>query len=287
MQQTHYDTLKVSRDAPIEVIRAAYRVLSQKYHPDRHPADSAAADTMGLLNQAYEVLSDPKRRHAHDVWIRQVEAESSHVRTSKATASRPARVDPEQEIGSDAALMDRIALHLRQFGILYGSALLVVSLVVVLSVAHEPQMNSFVAATPPPEDREAIVRQVAREVMLRRGDGAKGSAAVPTAPDAAASPADNSPTSATEPETPVERAEVRSDDGAPRPNDRSTRDASRRGRLVLRQNSPPFLRPTTWLPILRPTPPNHISSSAPTPWTEQSDRTASVRLRRTDRWHCC
>ena len=59
MQQTHYDTLKVSRDAPIEVIRAAYRVLSQKYHPDRHPADSAAADTMGLLNKAYEVLSDP------------------------------------------------------------------------------------------------------------------------------------------------------------------------------------------------------------------------------------
>ena len=97
MQKTHYDTLKVSRDAPIEVIRAAYRVLSQKYHPDRQPANPAAADTMGLLNKAYEVLSDPDRRREHDAWIRQIEAESSHVRTSKAMASRPARVNPERE----------------------------------------------------------------------------------------------------------------------------------------------------------------------------------------------
>jgi curved DNA-binding protein CbpA len=94
---THYDTLKVSRDAPIEVIRAAYRVLSQKCHPDRHPADPAAADTMGLLNKAYEVLSDPERRRAHDAWIRQIEPESSHVPTPKAMASRGPRVAPERD----------------------------------------------------------------------------------------------------------------------------------------------------------------------------------------------
>ena len=166
MRQTHYDTLKVSRDAPIEVIRAAYRVLSQKHHPDRNPSDSAAADTMGLLNKAYEVLSAPERRHAHDGWIRQIEAESWHVRTSKMTPLRPARVYPEQEIGSDAALVDRIALHLRQSGILYGSVLLaLVSLVVVLSVAQEPQMNSWVAATPAPEDRENRLNDAAGNVM--------------------------------------------------------------------------------------------------------------------------
>ncbi len=228
MQQTHYDTLKVSRDAPIEVIRAAYRVLSQKYHPDRQPADSAAADTMGLLNKAYEVLSDPERRHAHDAWIRQIEAESSHVRRSRATASRPARVDPVQETGSDTALMDRITLHLRQCGILYVSALLVlVGLVVVLSVAHEPQMNGWLAVTPATEDREAYLRRMAREVMWP-GDAAKGSAAVPTAPDTAASPSANSAASAPERETPVERAEVVSDDDAPPPND-TARSVTRPG----------------------------------------------------------
>ena len=221
MQQTHYDTLKVSRDAPIEVIRAAYRVLSQKYHPDRHPADSAAADTMGLLNKAYEVLSDPERRLAHDAWIRQIEAEPSHVQKSKATALRPARVDPDRGIVTYAAPSDRIALHLRQFGFLYGIALVVlvgVSLAVLLSVAHEPQLTGWVAATPAPEDHEAYIRQVARELMLRRGDDAQGSAAVPTAPDASASPSDTSPASATESTTPVKRPEVRADDDAPRPN---------------------------------------------------------------------
>jgi curved DNA-binding protein CbpA len=198
------------------VIRAAYRVLSQKCHPDRHPADPAAADTMGLLNKAYEVLSDPERRRVHDAWIRQIEAESSHVPTPKAMASRPARVAPEREIGDDAALVDRVALHLRQCGILYGSVLLVlVGVVVVLWVAPGPQLNSWVAATPDPEDREAYIRRLAREVMLPRVDRAKGSAAVPAAADTAASPPDNSPASATERETPVEQAP--SDDDAPRP----------------------------------------------------------------------
>jgi len=220
VQKTHYDTLKVSRDAPIEVIRAAYRVLSQKYHPDRHPQDCAAAETMGLLNNAYEVLSDPERRRAHDAWIRQVEAESSHVRASKPTAPPPARVNPKREIGSDAALMDRLARHLWQCGILYGSVLLVlVGLVVVLLVAPGPQLDSWVTATPAPEDREAYIRRLARGVMLPRVDGEKGSAAVPAAPNTAASPSDDSPTSATEPVTPVERAEVLPDDDAPWPND--------------------------------------------------------------------
>jgi hypothetical protein len=36
---THYDNLKVSRHAPQEVIRAAYKALSQKYHPDKNPGD--------------------------------------------------------------------------------------------------------------------------------------------------------------------------------------------------------------------------------------------------------
>ncbi len=66
--RTHYDNLKVSRDAPPEVIRAAYRTLSQKYHPDRNTSPDAER-VMRLLNQAYAVLSDPHRRTEHDEWI--------------------------------------------------------------------------------------------------------------------------------------------------------------------------------------------------------------------------
>lgn len=62
----HYDTLEVSRVASPEVIRAAYRSLMQRHHPDRHPGDAAAAARAASITQAYEVLSDPGRRTAYD-----------------------------------------------------------------------------------------------------------------------------------------------------------------------------------------------------------------------------
>ena len=66
---THYDNLKVARMAPQEVIRAAYKALSQKYHPDKNPGDDKAARIMAIVNTAYGILSDPMRRKEHDEWI--------------------------------------------------------------------------------------------------------------------------------------------------------------------------------------------------------------------------
>ncbi|MDC8760414.1 J domain-containing protein [Janthinobacterium fluminis] len=66
---THYDNLKVARLAPQEVIRAAYKALSQKYHPDKNPGDEKAARIMAILNSAYGTLADPQRRKEHDEWI--------------------------------------------------------------------------------------------------------------------------------------------------------------------------------------------------------------------------
>lgn len=71
---THYDVLKVTRDAPPEVIRGAYKHLSQKYHPDRNPGDAESARIMTLLNSAYQVLSDPEKRKEHDGWIKRQES---------------------------------------------------------------------------------------------------------------------------------------------------------------------------------------------------------------------
>src|SRR5450830_929282 len=66
---THYDNLKVARLAPQEVIRAAYKALSQKYHPDKNPGDEKAARIMAIVNTAYGILADPVRRKEHDEWI--------------------------------------------------------------------------------------------------------------------------------------------------------------------------------------------------------------------------
>ncbi len=67
---THYDTLQISETASPEVIRGAYRYLSQKWHPDKHPKQTAEAqDMMARLNEAYSVLSDPEQRRKYDAWL--------------------------------------------------------------------------------------------------------------------------------------------------------------------------------------------------------------------------
>lgn len=68
--RTHYDNLQVSQLASAEVIRASYRALSQKYHPDKCEVGKLLAESrMKIINEAYAVLSDPEKRRSHDVWI--------------------------------------------------------------------------------------------------------------------------------------------------------------------------------------------------------------------------
>jgi hypothetical protein len=85
---THYDNLKVSRGAPQEVIRAAYKALSQKYHPDKNPGDEKAARIMAIVNTAYNTLSDPVRRKEHDEWIAAEEWEIEWLESSHAEDGR-------------------------------------------------------------------------------------------------------------------------------------------------------------------------------------------------------
>jgi DnaJ domain len=79
---THYDNLKVARGAPQEVVRAAYKALSQKYHPDKNPGDEKAARIMAIVNTAYNILSDPVRRKEHDEWIAAEEWEVEWLESS-------------------------------------------------------------------------------------------------------------------------------------------------------------------------------------------------------------
>lgn len=79
---THYDNLKVARNAPPEVIRAAYKTLSQKYHPDRNPDSPNAIRIIQMINLAYETLSDPVKRQEHDEWISRAESEGKETRQS-------------------------------------------------------------------------------------------------------------------------------------------------------------------------------------------------------------
>lgn len=85
--RTHYDNLNVARTADIAVIKAAYKALAQKYHPDRNPDNPNAERIMQIINKAYEVLSDPIRRAEHDKWIDEQErrAGQSHQSTNQSS----------------------------------------------------------------------------------------------------------------------------------------------------------------------------------------------------------
>ena len=61
-----YDVLGVKKDAPEADIKKAFRKLARKYHPDINPGDKSAEQKFKELNEAYEVLSDVKKRKQYD-----------------------------------------------------------------------------------------------------------------------------------------------------------------------------------------------------------------------------
>jgi hypothetical protein len=70
--RTHYDNLQVTENASVEVIKGAYRYLAQRWHPDKNPNDRENAErNTKIINDAYQVLSDPTQRRQHDIWIRE------------------------------------------------------------------------------------------------------------------------------------------------------------------------------------------------------------------------
>jgi len=65
-KRDYYDVLGVSRDAAGDDLKASYRKLALKYHPDRNPGNKEAEENFKEASEAYEVLRDPQKRRIYD-----------------------------------------------------------------------------------------------------------------------------------------------------------------------------------------------------------------------------
>lgn len=86
----YYEILEVSPNASAAVIRAAYKSLIQRYHPDKNPDDAAVAERASLVVQAYEVLSDSGKRSAYDLELKARSEVRPSFHRGDARAAKPA-----------------------------------------------------------------------------------------------------------------------------------------------------------------------------------------------------
>ena len=98
-----YKTLGVTPEAEDFVIRAAYKALAQRYHPDRLDGlPEQAHQKMSAINRAYETLGDPtKRKEYDDLWrssrVRSKGNRQAKGETDSRKPSRPKHTSPEAE----------------------------------------------------------------------------------------------------------------------------------------------------------------------------------------------
>ncbi len=62
----YYELLGVARTASADDIRKAYRRLARKHHPDLNPGDKASEDRFKSVQEAYDILSEPKKKQMYD-----------------------------------------------------------------------------------------------------------------------------------------------------------------------------------------------------------------------------
>src|SRR5450631_347969 len=65
-KRCYYETLEVERTADESRLKAAFRKLAMKWHPDKNPGDATAEVRFKEINEAYDVLKDGQKRAAYD-----------------------------------------------------------------------------------------------------------------------------------------------------------------------------------------------------------------------------
>lgn len=83
--KTHYENLKVARDAPSDVIRAAYKALTLKYNSDRN-SNAETQKLLEIINASNAVISNPIKRAEYDQWLLEQESLTLEKKAIKKTS---------------------------------------------------------------------------------------------------------------------------------------------------------------------------------------------------------
>ncbi|QMU31019.1 J domain-containing protein [Adhaeribacter radiodurans] len=70
MNQNYYTILEVNPSATAAEIKAAYKRLARQYHPDKHQGNQLFEEKFKIVNEAYQVLSDERKRALYDLRLR-------------------------------------------------------------------------------------------------------------------------------------------------------------------------------------------------------------------------
>ena len=107
-----YNILGVERDARDAQVKAAYRKLAKKYHPDAHPGDKECEARFREITEAYTILSDPVKRKKYDEELSRGQKEDFQSRGRKNTKQRTGA-----DAGTDTVNVDfqNISRNFEQF----------------------------------------------------------------------------------------------------------------------------------------------------------------------------
>lgn len=95
MTSNHYLLLGIPQDADLPRIKAAYRSLAKRFHPDANQGSEAAADLFRQINEAYRTLANPQKRERYDR-ILQASQLKDRILAQKRSQGSPG-IEPEEK----------------------------------------------------------------------------------------------------------------------------------------------------------------------------------------------
>lgn len=104
IEKNPYEVLDLSPAASQKQIRTRYRRLVQKYHPDLHPGDTAAALLMVQVNSAYDIIGNPKTRRRYDEKLSASTSAAKATEAQAEEAKQPFEKTEEQTFYGEATV---------------------------------------------------------------------------------------------------------------------------------------------------------------------------------------